>query len=126
MKTVKELREITGLSQPKFCAKYYNIPKRTLQQWEYTDTCPHYLNALLEAAVLRDYGMQYDHLLIETLQQLSPEQIHHIFVSGIFTDVAARYLSTTLEKCGINEIQREVIVNLYQEYMNSYAPTDKK
>lgn len=45
--TVKELREITGLSQAKF-GKYFNIPMRTIQNWEYgVCECPEYLKELM-------------------------------------------------------------------------------
>lgn len=31
--TIKEIRTLTGLSQPKF-AEYFEIPLRTVQEWE--------------------------------------------------------------------------------------------
>lgn len=50
--TVRELRELSGMSQQKF-ADYFGIPRRTLQNWELENspnsrTCPPYLLALLE------------------------------------------------------------------------------
>lgn len=51
--TVRELRELAGMSQQKF-ANYFGIPRRTLQNWEAPPTCkdrhacPPYLLALLE------------------------------------------------------------------------------
>lgn len=48
MKTIKELRETTGLSQSQF-AKKYKIPIKTLQHWECGDNNPApYLINLLE------------------------------------------------------------------------------
>ena len=60
MKTVKELRSISGLSQTDF-AKKYNIPFRTLQNWEADPTsssyrkCPVYVNQMLERLVMIDF-----------------------------------------------------------------------
>jgi len=53
--TVKEIRQLTGLSQQKFCEKY-EIPRRTLQDWEYgKNPCPVYTLKLLERVVKEDY-----------------------------------------------------------------------
>jgi len=47
----QELRAMTGLSQKKFGAKY-NIPWRTIQQWEYeVTTPPPYIYELLKFKV---------------------------------------------------------------------------
>ena len=52
---IKELRKITGLNQMEFSRKY-NIPKRTLEDWERSlRTPPVYLIELLERAVKEDY-----------------------------------------------------------------------
>lgn len=52
---VKEIRALTGLSQAKFGKKYYNIPKRTIENWESGATkCTGYVKALLEFKVLHD------------------------------------------------------------------------
>lgn len=59
--TIKEIREITGLSVPKFAEKY-NIPKRTIQNWEANPDnkehrkCPEYIRYGLERLVLAEYG----------------------------------------------------------------------
>ena len=34
MTTIKELRNMCGLSRKEFCSEYYNIPLRTLEDWE--------------------------------------------------------------------------------------------
>lgn len=54
--TIKELRAMTGLSQAAFAAKY-NIPKRSIENWESgSRTPPPYLSELLEKAI--KYDMQ--------------------------------------------------------------------
>ncbi len=46
--TIKELRELTGLNKTDF-AKKYNIPYRTIQNWELGEReCPVYVLELLE------------------------------------------------------------------------------
>jgi DNA-binding transcriptional regulator YiaG len=45
---IKELREKYGMDRPKF-AKYFNLPYRTLQNWELDiRKCPDYLLELME------------------------------------------------------------------------------
>lgn len=52
--TIKEIRGLTGLSQVKFCEKY-NIPRRTLEDWESGKTNPaEYLLSMLERVVRSD------------------------------------------------------------------------
>lgn len=52
--TIKEIRSLSGLSQSKFGAKY-NIPLRTIQDWEAEiRTPPKYINELLERVVRED------------------------------------------------------------------------
>ena len=52
--TVKEIRELTGLSQAKFGTRY-NIPLRTIQAWELGErSCPEYVLELLEFRVKYD------------------------------------------------------------------------
>lgn len=52
---IRELRNMTGLSQEKF-GKKYNIPRRTVQDWELENrTPPDYLVSLLERAVREDF-----------------------------------------------------------------------
>ncbi|MBR1508433.1 MAG: helix-turn-helix domain-containing protein [Eubacterium sp.] len=58
--TIREIRKLSGLSQNKF-ADYYEIPRRTLQNWESLSptshhSCPEYLLKLLERAVKEDFG----------------------------------------------------------------------
>lgn len=52
--TVKEMRKLLGLSQQKFGA-IYNIPMRTVQNWENgVNSAPDYVMLLLERCVLED------------------------------------------------------------------------
>lgn len=57
---IKEIREMTGLSQRKFAAKY-NIPRRTIENWEMgTAIPPAYVVELLERAVRMDYEEKHN------------------------------------------------------------------
>lgn len=52
--TIKEIRELTGLSQDKFAAKY-EIPAGTIRHWEIGQRePPAYLVKLLERCVRED------------------------------------------------------------------------
>lgn len=52
--TIKELRTLSGLSQPQFSQKY-NIPLPTLRHWEQGQReCPKYVIELLEFKVKED------------------------------------------------------------------------
>lgn len=54
--TAKEIRELTGLKRAQFCDKY-NIPVRTMENWESgVNKAPEYVLALLERVVREDYG----------------------------------------------------------------------
>ncbi len=56
--SIKELRTRTGMSQRQF-AKYFNIPKHTLQNWEQGQRkCPEYLLELME------YKLEKEQLLL--------------------------------------------------------------
>ncbi len=53
--SVKEIRQLTGLSQQKF-GDLYHIPLRTIQNWESgTNEIPEYTLKLLERTVREDY-----------------------------------------------------------------------
>lgn len=53
--TIKEIRALTGLSQSKFAEKY-DLPVKTLQNWEIgRREPPAYLLKLLERVVKEDY-----------------------------------------------------------------------
>lgn len=52
---IKEIRQLTGLSQTAFGDKY-GIPMRTIQNWENEKReCPAYVVALLERVVKEDF-----------------------------------------------------------------------
>lgn len=52
---IREIRELTGLSQRRFGAQY-GIPYRTIQNWEAgINTPPEYVVKLLERAVREDF-----------------------------------------------------------------------
>lgn len=51
-----EIRRRSGLSQAKFAEKY-DIPKRTLENWEQgSRECPEYVYNLLDRVVAEDFG----------------------------------------------------------------------
>ena len=53
---ILQIRKRTGLSQAKFCEKY-EIPKRTLENWEQgSRECPEYLVKLLDRVVGEDFA----------------------------------------------------------------------
>ncbi len=58
--TIKEIRNLTGLSQANF-GEYYNIPLPTIKKWESTldsqnhRNCPPYVKQLLERVVKIDF-----------------------------------------------------------------------
>lgn len=53
---ILQIRKRTGLSQVRFCEKY-EIPKRTLENWEQgSRECPEYLIKLLDRVVREDFA----------------------------------------------------------------------
>ena len=53
---ILQIRKRSGLSQAKFCEKY-EIPKRTLENWEQgSRECPEYLVKLLDRVVEEDFA----------------------------------------------------------------------
>ena len=56
--TIKEIRALTGLSQAKFSEKY-EIPKRTIENWEGEQRePPAYVIKLLERVVKEDFPIE--------------------------------------------------------------------
>lgn len=54
--TIKEIRELTGLTQKDFSDKYH-IPKRSIENWETgSRSCPIYVLELLEFRVRSEYN----------------------------------------------------------------------
>ncbi len=57
---VKELRKMTGMNRKEFCA-YFNIPYRTVTEWELGNRhAPEYLIALLEYYIRTDILKEKD------------------------------------------------------------------
>lgn len=59
--TIKEIRKLTNLTQADF-AKKYEIPKRTLENWETSSgnnkrQCPPYVAKMLERLVRIDFNI---------------------------------------------------------------------
>lgn len=58
--TIKEIRQLTGLSQKEFSDKYH-IPKRSIENWETgSRKCPKYVLELIEFRVKSEYGVWED------------------------------------------------------------------
>lgn len=61
--TIKEIRNLTGLSQADF-GELYNIPLPTIKKWELSPNnqnhrkCPLYVNQLLERVVKIDFSKE--------------------------------------------------------------------
>ena len=54
MQTIREIRDITGLSRSAFC-EMLNIPRRTLEKWEMGErSCPEYVVELIAFRVQHD------------------------------------------------------------------------
>ena len=52
IKTIKELREMTGLTQEEFGKQMFGIPRRTVQSWEIGDRKPtEYVRGLIQYKV---------------------------------------------------------------------------
>lgn len=63
---VRELRTATGMTQKEF-ADYFDIPFRTLQNWEYGERkAPEYLLELIEYKLIKE-GLMLSHLEIYSL-----------------------------------------------------------
>ena len=52
--TFKELRKASGMTQAQF-SEYFNIPKRTIENWERgANKCPEYLLSLMAYKLEKD------------------------------------------------------------------------
>lgn len=64
MKTLKEIREAAKMSRSQF-AEYFNIPYRTIQNWELEERkCPAYLLDLMR------YKLEKENLIKEDVNKL--------------------------------------------------------
>lgn len=104
IKTIKDLRTLTGLSQSQFSQKY-NIPIKTLQHWEggYSDPAPYLLN-LLE----KDINLNTDIVTIEgcnkkerTMYYYNPVEKFVSDQDGNFISVEIDFSSTSKHNLGI-------------------------
>lgn len=63
--TIKELRTASGMDRKVF-AEYFNIPYRTLQNWELgTRDCPQYLLDLMEYKLRKENKIKTDELIVK-------------------------------------------------------------
>lgn len=68
--TITEIRQLTSLNKTDF-AKRYNIPYRTLQDWELGNReCPAYVTELLEKAVKLDFKKEIDNMINELINKI--------------------------------------------------------
>ncbi len=94
IKTIKELRTMTGLTQAKFAEKYH-IPLQTVKQWESSKdssshrTPPAYTFRLLEQAVFRNIEDEMVSLLLKTRGKSSAKKQNELLnaASKIWDDL---------------------------------------
>lgn len=66
--TIIQMRELLNLSQTAFGEKY-NIPMRTIQNWEGGQRkCPEYVRLLLERVVWEDYEEENGHVPMYSIE----------------------------------------------------------
>ncbi|MCC8047319.1 MAG: helix-turn-helix domain-containing protein [Clostridiales bacterium] len=76
--TIKEMRQLLGLSQAAFSQKY-GIPKRSIENWEGgVNKCPDYVKELLERCVLEDGGKA---MIINGIGSVAKEEMMSILSS---------------------------------------------
>ncbi|MBO5598099.1 MAG: helix-turn-helix domain-containing protein [Oribacterium sp.] len=87
IKTVKELRAMTGLTQARFAEKYH-IPLQTVKQWESSKdsssyrTPPTYALRLLEQAIFRNIEDEMISLLVKTRGKSSTKKHSELLESA--------------------------------------------
>lgn len=78
--TIKEMRALLGISQQGF-ANMYNIPKRTIEDWEAgRRKCPDYVLELLERAV------NEDHEKVKKFENAIEKQFEDTSIDGIINN----------------------------------------
>lgn len=76
---IKDLRTASGMTQQQF-SDYFNIPKRTIENWEGGQRkCPEYLLELMEykleaEGLLTGKPIEYLKMRIETLERIIKEE----------------------------------------------------
>lgn len=96
--TIKEIRHLTTLSQPKFCEKY-GIPLQTFRKWEQGYShCPDYVVELLEFKVREDLKMekQIPMSMVDEMKELKDELKS---VSAKNAEDMLKYLSDEEKNC---------------------------
>lgn len=126
MATIKQIRKLTNLTQKDF-AERYNIPKRTLEDWERgVRTCPEYVTQLLDRCVKMDTcirridfevcvsnsdgepvkGTERDVSVIYNTQILSDEEAEYLINNGMY-NYDKRMITTIPETADILKIRKE-------------------
>lgn len=63
---MSEIRKMSGLKRAEFCRRY-NIPLRTMEDWEAGKSTPaEYVAALLERAVRQDFGLPHTYYVVQS------------------------------------------------------------
>ncbi len=107
--SIKELRQITNLSQKEFGNKY-KIPLKTIQNWESdTDktssrTCPPYVVYLLAKTIINEYSGcilkdKIDNMIIQETINLDPRR-----------EFALRYAIDQIQKSSLRDFVDDVIL----------------
>lgn len=123
---IKEIRKLTGLTQKDFATRY-NIPKRTIEDWERgVRNCPEYVTQLLERCVKMDTfirridfevcvsnsdgepvkGTERDVSVIYNTQILSDKQAEYLINNGMY-NYDKRMITTIPETADILKIRKE-------------------
>lgn len=96
--SIKDLRNLTGLSQKEF-GKKYDIPYRTIQNWETEQrSCPEYVENLLERVVLEDSGKREGYVFSWATSDLFDDVIYTSKYDAMKEAYRVWYHSTRSEK----------------------------
>lgn len=90
--TIKEIRKLTGLSQKGFAEKF-NIPKRTIQEWEQERRePPDYVIELLEFKVKWEELNMYGEFTLRNFLNSLSHDIECTIVTNNYTEMAKTIL----------------------------------
>ena len=99
----KELRQASGMSQTKF-AEYFNIPRRTVQNWELgTNKCPEYLLDLMEYKLNNEKKMTKEDV-VKIIKEHNYEMMCHEWCAYIKDETTGQEYIVTLNEDDENEI----------------------
>lgn len=145
MKTIKEIREYSGISRAEF-SRIYGVPVRTLEDWEAEKRkCPDYLIELLyrivvedkhndlscyDKGVLKELGICYSELLhVMNPQGHNPYPYADIYPTKYFTMVHKQAASIGIPE----ELSQRIALLMdsvdaedWAKSMNTPAPTEKR